>query len=77
MISYLPVCGQENRCIALGIKFLHRNQINCKLQPSMIRISQAPVAVGRIKGDGNVFFFKSIAQNLTGLQEDHMVKSAY
>ena len=36
----------------------------------MIGISQAPVAVGRIKEDGNCFF-RSIAQTLTGSQEDH------
>ena len=53
MINSLPVCRdwQESRCIVLGIKFLHRNQMNCKQQSSMIGISQG---VGRIKGDGNV-----------------------
>ena len=71
MISYLPVCRgwQENRCILLGLIFLHGNQIHCQ-KPSMIGISQAPLAIGRIKGDGNCFF-RSIAQTLTGSQEDH------
>jgi len=70
-ISYLPVCRdwQENRCIQLGLKFLHGNRNHC-MQPTMIGISQAPLAVGRIKGDGNCFF-RSIAQTLTGSQEDH------
>ena len=36
----------------------------------MSGVSQAPVAVGRIKGDGNCIF-RSIAQTLTGSQEDH------
>ena len=70
MISYLPVCSdlQENRCILLGLKFLPGNWIHCQ-KPSMIGISQAPLAIGRIKGDGNCFF-RSIAQTLTGSQED-------
>ena len=57
MISYLPVCRdwQENRCILLGLKFLHGNQTHCQ-KPSMIGISQAPLAIERIKGDGNCFF---------------------
>ena len=71
MISYVPVCSdwQEKRCILLGLKFLHGNRIHCQ-KPSMIGISQAPLAIGRIKGDGNCFF-RSIAQTLTGSQEDH------
>ena len=36
----------------------------------MVEISQASLAIGRIKGDGNSFFI-SIAQTLTGSQEDH------
>ena len=36
----------------------------------MIGISQAPLAIGRIKGDGNCFF-RSIAQTVTGSPEDH------
>ena len=71
MISYLPVCRdwQENRCIVLGLKFLHGNRIHCQ-KLSMIGISQAPLAIGRIKEDGNCFF-RSIAQTLTGSLEDH------
>ena len=44
--------------------------IDCNQQPSMSGVSQAPVAVGRIKGDRNCIF-RSIAQTLTGSQEDH------
>ena len=71
MISYLPVCSdwQENRCIVLGLKFLHGNRIRCQ-KPSMIGISQTPLAIGRIKGDGNCFF-RSLAQTVTGSPEDH------
>ena len=36
----------------------------------MIGISQATLAIGRIKGAGNCLF-RSIAQTLTGSQEDH------
>ena len=61
---YLPVCRdwQENRCI-FGLKFLHGNQIHCQ-KPSMIGNSQASLAIGRIKADGNCFF-RSIANWLT------------
>ena len=37
------------------MKFLHGNRIHCQ-KPSMIGISQAPLAIGSTKGDGNCFF---------------------
>ena len=70
MISYLlPVCRgwQENTCIALGIKFLHGNQIHCKQQPLNFTGS-----CGSRKDQRRwKLFFRSIAQTLTGSQEDH------
>ena len=71
-ISFLPVCSdwQEERCRILGIKFVVGKHCHHS-DPSIMKVSQAPAVTERIKGDGNCFFFWSIALAVTGSQQDH------
>ena len=71
-ISFLPVCSdwQEERCHVLGIKFVADKHFHHS-DPSIMKVSQAPAGTERIKGDGNCFFFRSIALAVTGSQQDH------
>ena len=72
-VLYLPVgtCTgwQQQKCESLGLVFLHGINLQCK-DPMRVGISQAPKANYRIRGDGNCLF-RSIAQILTGSQDDH------
>ena len=72
-ISYLPVCSdwQEERCHTLVIKFVVGKHSHHS-DPSFMKVSQAPTVTERVKGDGNCFFFRSIALAVTaGSQQDH------
>ena len=71
-ISFLSVCSdwQEERCHMLGIKFVVGKHFHHS-EPTIMKVSQAPAVTERIKGDGNCFFFRSIALAVTGSQQDH------
>ena len=72
-IIYLPVSTdwQQEKCRLLGLSaYIHGNNISLKIQSRRIGISLSPLATFRIKGDGNCFF-RSLAQVLTGSQDDH------
>ena len=70
-ILYLPIGTgwQQEKCESLGLIFLHGNSLQCK-DSMRVGISQAAKANYRIREDGNCFF-RSIAQILTGSQDDH------
>ena len=70
-IIYPPVSTdwQQEKCRLLGLSYIHGNNIKSK-DPVRIGVSQSPLATFRIKGDGNCFF-RSLAQVLTGSQDDH------
>ena len=70
-VMYLPVCRdwQHDMCGVLGLEFVKGNRDHNK-KPLDIALDQAPSIRGRIKGDGN-YFFRAVAQEITGRQEDH------
>ena len=61
---------QENRCILLGLMQISSWKSNSLPEAINDWNFTGPLAIGRIKGDG-ICFFRSIAQTLTGSQEDH------